>query len=389
MSDGIALAGFYSSRPVDTVRKDALDACESTGFDVLGDVDHPTDQGPVRNVPLECPVMTLNLRFELDEDRDPSAPVLSIGCGRTVYPDAAADEADYRERMDRHLELLSRVAEALDVEYAPLFNPDERYPVPTGRHIGETLQDVPPIGVYGDDVLDVLGGPGGLFDHDPWYTATLHGDRTLVIESESPWTDGGWAPPTDALYFSDVRFGGVDESPGIDLREVADPFAPFETGEYGVDVCVPRNERLPRPDNDDDLRAVRVRVDENRDLRKVDSDAFVRHVGDEQGVRDTELAERMVDDAGADDPLVSVLGDGTVPPVFVRLDDPDGRNVLSIVMGLDTDVDKAELLAKLADIAREDEYAADDLESMETALETLADVDDVEGFDQILRNRFF
>jgi len=92
--------------------------------------------------------------------------------------------------------------------------------------------------------------------------------------------------------------------------------------------------------------------------------------------------------ATADDDLyVSALLREVIPPVFVRLDDPEDENVVTKVMNLDTDVSKIKLLVSLGRVVQQDDFTAADLDSMEGALDTLNELDDTQNIDQYIRDR--
>ncbi len=73
-------------------------------------------------------------------------------------------------------------------------------------------------------------------------------------------------------------------------------------------------------------------------------------------------------DATDDNLYVSALLRDVIPPAFVRLDDPDNESVVTKVMRLETDVNKIKLLVSLGRVARQVDFTADDLGSMEGAL---------------------
>lgn len=169
-----------------------------------------------------------------------------------------------------------------------------------------------------------------------------------------------------------------------------DPFAALETGEYGADVCVHRDDITTEFPNEI-LELARIRVDEDRNLRRVDSDRFVRNVVDEVTESAQATVKRMLADIPADatedDIHVSALLQGDIPPSFVRLDGPDGENVVTKVMRLDTDISKIKLLVSLRRVAQQDDFTAEDLDSMEGALDTLNELDDDKNIDQYIRER--
>jgi hypothetical protein len=170
---------------------------------------------------------------------------------------------------------------------------------------------------------------------------------------------------------------------------LSDPFESFDPGAIGTDVCVHRDDIASEFANED-LQLIPVRVDEYRDLRHLDTNAFVRNVVTDTTGDKSDIVGRMLSDipATADDDLyVSALLRDVIPPAFVRLDSPDGENVVTKVMRLDTDVSKVKLLVSLGRVAQQDEFTAEDLDSMEGALDTLNELDDDENIDQYIRER--
>jgi len=159
-------------------------------------------------------------------------------------------------------------------------------------------------------------------------------------------------------------------------------------------VCVHRDNITTEFPNEI-VELIRVRVDENRDLRRVDSDRFVRNIVDEPPDDDGAALKQMLGDvpvdATEDDLYVSTLFMNLIPPAFVRLDDPDSENVVTKVMRLDTDVSKVELLSQFGKLAHRDGLTADDLDSIEGTLDTLQDfddIDDVDDLDQFIKQTF-
>jgi len=179
----------------------------------------------------------------------------------------------------------------------------------------------------------------------------------------------------------------VTDASGPNSVTLGDPFAALDIGEYGADVCVHRDDISTEFPNEI-LELIRVQVNEDRDLRRVDSGQFVRNVvyadsDDRHSVIKQMLAD-VPSDATDDNLYVSALLRDVIPPAFVRLDDPDNESVVTKVMRLETDVNKIKLLVSLGRVARQDDFTADDLGSMEGALDTLNELDDNENIDQYI-----
>ena len=177
---------------------------------------------------------------------------------------------------------------------------------------------------------------------------------------------------------------------GTEERELSDPFTALDHGEHGADICVHRDD-ISESFTNDDIQLVRAYVDRNRNLRHVDDERFVRNVVDADLDSDLAYVQRMLaeipTDATDDDLMISALLQKAIPPSFVRLEDADDENVVTKVMALDTGVSKIELLVSLGRVAQQDEFGADDLESMEEVLDTLHELDETEDIDQYIRNR--
>jgi hypothetical protein len=116
----------------------------------------------------------------------------------------------------------------------------------------------------------------------------------------------------------------------------------------------------------------------------------VRNVVTDTAGEKTDIIQRMLADipTTADNDLyVSALLRDVIPPEFIRLDDREDENVVTKVMALDTGVSKIELLVSLGRVAQQDDFTAEDLDSMEGAMDTLAQVD-ADAATQYVRENF-
>jgi hypothetical protein len=104
--------------------------------------------------------------------------------------------------------------------------------------------------------------------------------------------------------------------------------------------------------------------------------------GDETAIIEGMLADIPVD-ADPDRLMVSALFHGAIPPAFVQCDDPDDATVVSRVLGLNIETDKVALLVSLGRAAQHGDGM--DVETIESALDTLADFDDPEIVDAYIR----
>ncbi|WP_306054758.1 hypothetical protein [Natronococcus wangiae] len=307
-----------------------------------------------------------------------------------IKPAQATDEQAFRDRMDAVFELLCRLSATVDVDYAPLFCPEDRRAIPNGRPIGETVEELPRIGVYDQEVIDQFGGLDAMFDPPPRYTATLDRDKTVIVETEQPWDQVNWRPPTDADFLENAAFADSDERAHHERHDFTDPFASLDTGAIGTDLCVPQDKIGPKFHNED-LELIHVRVDDQRNLRRLDTDTFVRNVvdddpGDPAAFMMATL-EEIPPDANADELMVSTILKDAIPPAFVRLDEPDGENVVTKVSNLDVDAPKVNLLIRLGRIAQAREFSDEELREMAQFLDQLDQLDDVEGIERAIRDR--
>lgn len=392
MSEAIDAIAFYTSRPPDDIVDNALSACTRAGFEVdegsEGMEKTGTEEYTTFNIYYDDE--HFNIGFNFDGDRPPSEPVLSIRCGHVIKPTKTTDERAFRDRMSAVFELLCRLAVTLDVDYAPLFSPEDRRAILKGRPIAENVEELPRIGVYDQAVVDQFGGLESMFDRPPWYTATLEGNKIVVAETERPWDRVDWQPPTEANFLETGAFADSGERAQQGDHDFEDPFAALETGAIGTDLCVPREKIGPEFPNED-LELVRVRVDEERNLRRLDTGAFVRNVVDDDPGDPAAFMMAMLEDiptdATPDEPMVSALLKDAIPPAFVRLDDADDETVVTKVVALDIDVAKVDLLITLGRVAQDGDVTDEGLREMERFLEKLEGLDDLEGIEQRIQDR--
>ena len=386
------IIAFYTSRPPDTVVDTAFSACKRAGFRV-DETNERTQQvldQEYKTVGITYDERSFSIAFNLAEDRPPGEPILSVRCGNLSDTASATNEREFRRRMDGFFELLCRLSVALDVDYAPIIHPDNRGVAPDDRPIAESLDELPRIGVYNRTVIDQFGGLEAPFDSPPWYTATLERDKIVVVETQRPWDDVDWRPPTDADFVTDASFADPAERGQQGPPDFEDPFAALETGAIGTDLCVPR-ERIGPEFRNEDLELVRVRVDGQRDLRRLETGAFVRNVVDEAPGDPAAFMMAMLEEippgATEDDLMVSALLHEAVPPAFIQLDDPDAQNVVTAVSDLELDVNKVELLVSLGSLARTEGFDDEDYAELIGFLETLDRLESVENIETAVRDR--
>lgn len=159
-----------------------------------------------------------------------------------------------------------------------------------------------------------------------------------------------------------------------------DPLAVLEQGEYGADIAIAHSAVGDDYDNED-LSLVICYRDGNL-LREATTDTFVRQLRDADG----DPLGSLPPDADPNDERFSPLLLTDVPPQFVTLNGPDDRNVVTRIMGLDVTLDKLALVTKFAAAIDGPEGDTDYVESL---LDQLADVDEPETVEQLLRKRLF
>ncbi|WP_247730165.1 hypothetical protein [Halovivax limisalsi] len=142
----------------------------------------------------------------------------------------------------------------------------------------EPIEAVPEVVGNFDEVIEVL--PASIEEQQKLHNPHEEGDQYyadfrrgwyqgyffwFVVESERPWDEVGWAPPTEADFHESAA--SVDPDERADQLESAfeDPFASLDAGEIGTDLCVPR-EMIGPAFRNEDVELVRVRVDDERNL---------------------------------------------------------------------------------------------------------------------------
>jgi len=400
--EGSVSARFYSDEretEAEVIRK-TLSVCAEMGL-----TEHANDSEPLTPddttisekgyITVHSDKKAIGLRFRGDDWSGLTDAILSVSVDATRLVEIDPDlTREYTGPARVLVELIRRLAVELDPYYISTFNRaimnGEIAPTPKAVLPFETpieLERLPWLGVYSESPIERFGGPERVLDTPAWMVEELENGSILIVTTRIPWEDYGSKHPADR-YLLDGMDRADALSPSSDVA-LSDPFAIFDSGEIGTDVCVHRDDIAPEFANED-LHLIPVRVDEHRNLRHLDTNAFVRNVvtdttGDKAGI-----VKRMLSDipATADDDLyISALLRDVIPPTFVRLDDPDDENVVTKVMALDTDVNKIKLLVSLGRVAQQDNFTAEDLDSMEGALDTLNELDDTENIDQYIRER--
>ncbi|MDS0261027.1 hypothetical protein NDI56_16630 [Haloarcula sp. S1CR25-12] len=176
-----------------------------------------------------------------------------------------------------------------------------------------------------------------------------------------------------------------NDSGSLGEPDLSDPFAALEPGDYGTDVCVRRDD-IAAEFHNEDIELVRAYVDEHQDLRRVSDDSFVRNVVVDAPDDAAFIKRMLVDipsDATEDTLMASALFHGAIPSSFVRLDGPSGKNVVTRIMTLDIETNKIDMLVSLGKAVQNQEGI--DIAMIESALDNLAGLEDVEGIEQYIQ----
>ena len=315
---------------------------------------------------------------------------VDMSIGESGAPEVWDSDEESREFFDHFVEFLCQLAIQLDAEYVALLQHAHWAEViPSDVPLAENIDRLPQLAIYSESLLHDLGGIEAMWDRTPWRVGDLENGSTLIIWSAEPWCRSGW---TDS-YYRDLRApqsegesDGISEAGNSDQElRLSDPVATLSPGDYGVDACVAR-EDIAAEFRNEDLQMVRVYVDDDRNLRRMADDTFVRNVVTEAGDDEHAVIEGMLADIqpDADDEavMISALLHGAVPPSFVRLAS-DGENVVSRVLELDIETNKIALLVSLGEAARHGEGL--DTQTIESALGNLDDIDDPEVVDTYIR----
>lgn len=386
---------FYGCKNVEESDELIIAALQSTAFDVedlwkeeRGD---PWDADTIFHIQFEGREMPFFLYDPMTFDRP--MPLLSVGLRLPISPDQFEDAELHEKWLNTVVNTLSSLSIALNSEYAPIhITGKEGKPIPESKPLWQSVNELPEIGVYSQGFIENLGGLESAFD-DPWYVAHLTDGSVLVIRDDEPWADEGWTPPREAEYIDHATITEQEaetaadqpaEPTGESPPELVEPFATLDDGAYGTDYGVAPDDITDEFTNER-LRLERVYRDGDY-LRRVDDAAIVRRVVDDQPDEEATI-RAMVEDlppgAESEDVLASALLHEAIPPEFVRLDDPDGENVVTRVADLDLDFPKYDLLLALAARTGEgsatDEAVADAEELLEQ-IENVAHIDGVEKF---------
>ena len=397
--EGIASVVFYDTAPPDrrVVIDDVIAVCTDYEFTGPNDERMPSafeiKSGPVelhQSNDTGIGAKTLYLTFGDENGQTTPEPFLDLGISAEhLVPDE--DEDTESEFLDTFIDMIRELVEELSPEFVTSFNtwvmdgeagPTPYTVLPESVSRAPDIDRVPWLGVYADPLIEQFGGRERVRNAPAWLVEELDTGAILVVTTRMPWEGYRDEQPVDR-YLLEGQDGGIDDESG-DLP-LSDSFAVLKPGDYGVDACVARDDIAPEFHNED-LQAVRVYIDEEWNLRRVSDDSFVRNIVTDSPDDEMAFIKRMLAEippgAADDDLLVSALLHSAIPPEFVRLDDLNGENVVSRVLDLDVETNKIDLLVSLGDAAQHEDGL--DPYTIESALDSLADLEDVDGIDRYI-----
>lgn len=351
-----------------------FDVAEQAGFDINREQKPDDEEWPRFNGNYNGTTIS-GFTFDISDDREQYERILAVGLGELLSRRTWGDGEKYVEFVDGVIDLACELAIAYDAAYVPLLTSNQHSDIaPTGMPFAEHIDKVPNLAVYSESLLDELGGLEALYGGRPWRYAELDSRHVFAMTADGPWQD---------TEFTDSKRRDLQYGEAQDRVDISDPFTALEPDEYGTDAVVKKSDIAPEFTNEA-LTLERVYRDEADNLRRIEDDSFVRRLIDDDG----EVGD-LPDDADEDSERISALIQGSIPPAFVRLDEPRGETVLSQVMALDIETSKFKLLVSLAQTAQAEDVSDDVMATIDEILVQLHRLDNEEGIDQYIEQRFF
>lgn len=365
-----------------------FERCRQLGFEPDADSAGAVVDGDTAAVTLSLDEdADVSVYFNLGEDwawNEPrvvvSVSTMALDPATEVRPEQHTRDS-VQERVDALVELTTELVALLDPEYVwgmldagP--QPDEGRR-PTERPIADSIETLDWLTVLGPELVEALGGYERVTNAPGWRVEELKSGHVLVVATDNP------VRPTETppISVTEYLLEGVSLPDASERRSgLEDPFAELQPGDVGADLVADTDD-VGSLENDD-LELVRCEVDESYHLRAVDDGSFVRRVLGADGP----VGEVPADADPADEP-VTVLALVGVPPAFVRLDDSDDENVVTMIDRLDVELDKVALLANLASLPDDPDYDPSELDRLESVLSDLLDLDDVDGVEKLVERR--
>ncbi len=343
-------------------------------MDVDQDNDIEGDDWPRFHVTTEY-TSGFRLGFDVSENRELHERVCSLSVEDRFDRSNWSDGDGYAGFVDLVVDFACEAAAAYDAEYVTLASMDRHSEVsPSGTPFADHIEQAPHLAVYEESLLADLGGLETLYGGEPWRYAHLDSGHVLAMTADGPWQGTEFTE-------SQRRDLQAGEAPStVDLR---DPFRELEPGEYGTDVVLEKSDIAPKFTNDI-LALERCYRDESDALRRVEDDSFVRRIAGDDG-----SSGEIPDGVDPNDERVSALLHESIPPEFVRLDDPDGETIVSKVLSLDVDTNKFDLLVRLGKIAEAEDFDDEVLATIDGIVSRLGELDDEDGIDAYIQQNIF
>lgn len=387
MFNELLFIDYFTTDLQDNICREIIRAGDEAGFETPAPESLDDNHKGKPGVDLSWPFMPVDVTVHHDNNWNELERALTVsfdaGALQSSTWSTQESEAHRDEFVDAITDLVCSLAVSNDPEYVAAHDPvatDSDPVIPTTRPIVNDIDRLPVLGIYSRDMVETLGGREWVLETPAWRVEELDNGQILVITDEPPWGyDAGTAKATEYLLEGGENSGGSPSEP-----DLSDPFVALDPGDYGTDVRVHR-EDIATEFHNEDLRLVRVYRDDQENLRRVEGGGFVRNVvvdpeNDEALIRGM-LAE-IPPNADDNNLLVSALLHGAIPSSFIRLDDPDGENVVSRVLNLDVETNKVDLLVSLGDAAQHEDGL--DRHTIESALDNLADLENVNGIDRYI-----
>jgi len=278
---------------------------------------------------------------------------------------------------------MADLVEVLEPDYVwgmPMVGPDPDVGRrPTDKPISENIQDIGWITVLSPQMIESLGGREYVLDTPAWYREELSTGHIMILTADNPVNPIEHPEHSPKEYLLRKRASTDSVLKGDTQQSLQDPFRRFSPGEIGADVVIDKS-TVGDEIRNNDLELKRVEVDENDRLWDIETGDFVRRIYGPSGQLGT-----LPPAVETDDEKFPPLALADVPIEFVQLDDPNGENIITKVMALDVDVDKFELLIRLASTLNERDYDQSDIDTVETVLDHVSDLEEVEGIDAIIK----
>lgn len=371
-----------------------VETCLDTGFSLAGNENveevlpsEPLgDKGAV-SIDLQYDdILIMGLSFNLGSGWDWNDPRLGISFSMMdvstdvdLKPDAHV-RSRVQERIHALLETVRELVVLTNPEYAWGMlrvgqNPHKGLR-PTDRPISDNVDRFGWVTVLAEPIIADFGGRDHVLDAPAWSVEELETGHILIVRTDNP-ADPTYQPSHSLEEY--LLEAEVEQEPGSDELEIADPFCSLSDGDFGADVVM--DPALVGTDFDnEDLTLLRCRRDGDV-LRDVRTGEAIRRIYDSDG-------KATGDVFPVDGEQFSPLLLAGIPSEFVRVQDPDDENIVTKVMGLDVDVDKVGLLTQLGKTV-EPGASEEDLEAIENLLEQVADLEDMDGIERLIEQRLF